>query len=138
MDFPDLIGFSAGPYALWDSGRVHLDLSLRSIDKNITPPGIIKAIFENILLRYNNFETFFTDGSKTTNGVGCAIVRHSAVLIRYSLPSDFSIFSAELFAINLTIELINEENIPLSIIFTDSLSAIRALSDVHETSSVSF
>ena len=47
----------------------------------------------------------FTDGSKSSEGVGCAVVTgDTCTVIRRKLPSSCSIFTAEAFAILLAVK----------------------------------
>ena len=68
-------------------------------------------------------QSVFTDGSKSSEGVGCAVVTGDAV-IRRKLPSSCSIFTAEAFAILLAVKhVFSKGNFKETFtIFTDSLS----------------
>ena len=54
-------------------------------------------------------EKFFTDGSKSEDGVGCAVVCEEFI-DQAKFPSSTSIFTAELSAIVRCLELINESS----------------------------
>ena len=73
-------------------------------------------------------QSVFTDGSKSSEGVGCAVVTGDTV-IRRKLPSSCSIFTAEAFAILLAVKhVFNKGNFKESFtIFTDSLSVLFTL-----------
>ncbi|KAF0748217.1 RNase H domain-containing protein [Aphis craccivora] len=71
---------------------------------------------------------FFTDASKTEKGIGIAIVHHDTK-IKYRLPKEYSIFSAEAIAVLKTIEFIQiqYEMSTNNLVLTDSLSTLRSL-----------
>lgn len=94
-------------------------------DKNSTPYEVIQLNFNEILSKYEDYDVFFINGSKTTAGAGCAFVINLSDAIRYSLPSIFSVFSTKLYAIKLAVDLAREGN------KRRSLSTIRAHSSSH-------
>ena len=75
----------------------------------------------------HNTKHVFTDGSKSATGVGCAVVAGD-VVIKRKLPPSCSIFTAELYAVNLAVQHIfkigNREDYT---IFTDSSSVLFSL-----------
>ena len=70
-------------------------------------------------------QSVFTDGSKSSEGVGCAVVTGDTV-IRRKLPSSCSIFTAEAFAILLAVKhVFNKGNFKETFtIFTDSAKQV--------------
>ena len=71
----------------------------------------------------------YTDGSKSLSGVGCAAV-YSNQVSKYSLPAEASVFSAELTAILMAIDIIKtipDKQSMKIIIYSDSRSAIASL-----------
>ena len=75
---------------------------------------------------HSHQEKFFTDGSKSADGVGCAVVCEEFI-DRAKFPSSTSIFTAELSAIVQCLKLISESEKKDFVIHTDSYSAIMAL-----------
>ena len=73
-------------------------------------------------------QSVFTDGSKSSEGVGCAVMTGDTV-IRRKLPSSCSIFTAEAFAILLAVKhVFNKGNFKETFtIFTYSLSVLFTL-----------
>ena len=73
-------------------------------------------------------QSVFTDGSKLSEGVGCAVVTGDTVF-RRKLPSSCPIFTAEAFAILLAVKhVFNKGNCKKTFtIFTDSLSVLFTL-----------
>ena len=72
----------------------------------------------------------FTDGSKKEGGVGAAVY-HNGRSHKATLPKESSIFSAELYAIEMVINVIKTDpsNENPFVIFSDSSSSLRALSN---------
>lgn len=95
--------------------------------KNDIPPCQMKALFQSHI-EGNHLPTthIFTDGSKTDQSVGCAVVAEGAVIAR-KLNKDASIFSAELIAISDAVNLCTHSATRDFTIFSDSKSAVQAL-----------
>lgn len=76
-----------------------------------------------------HFIHFYTDGSRFADGsIGYAILCDALnISRRICLPSELTIFDAEALAILYTLEMIDSHHVDGSIIFSDSLSAIRAI-----------
>lgn len=115
---------------------IHLN-ALKELKKNPNLNTAMKQqIFEQIMEEeWPNEEKIFTDGSKVMTPeqtlVGAAVYdqrRNESILIK--LPSQASIFTAELAAIRKATEYIHQQNIHHSLILTDSLSAATALVDI--------
>ena len=68
----------------------------------------------------------FTDGSKSPDGVGCAVYLHDTIY-QAKLPPVASIFTAELTAITEALELISQRHESEFVIYTDSFSSILAI-----------
>lgn len=90
----------------------------------------IKNVFP--LKNSPKYSTKFTDGPKSGKGVGCFVIIGST--IHHSLPSIFFIYSAKIYAIKLTSDLIMSEikYYDKSLICSDSLSAFT---NIHKNSS---
>ena len=145
------------PHALPVVGRVHdlarnLNLPMDSIEK-INSIDLYLPIKINIkfnLLRnkrtcssiqfqqeyrrlaestYLNFNKIFTDGSKTGDGCGCAFFAdiNPPVTVGKRLPDTCGIFNAELYAILLALQFINNSPLNNFVIFSDSYSALQSL-----------
>ncbi len=56
-------------------------------------------ISEYLISLMENHTTYFTDGSKSSQNVGCTVVLEDTVIIRYPLSQFFFIYSTELKAI---------------------------------------
>ena len=72
----------------------------------------------------------YTDGSKDDYKVGCAVVSNFNIVKR-RLPGQASIYTAELCAIQLALDLVNNSNEDKYIICVDSLSCLQAIEQQH-------
>ena len=91
-----------------------------------TPPVQIKAEFIGHQNQHATQISIFTDGSKSAEGVGFAIVS-DILTLKKKLPLCISVFTAELYAILTALKqivLLDEKNF---VIFSDSQSALKAL-----------
>ena len=88
-----------------------------------------KAFFEDSVF-------FYTDGSKSADGVGASFCGPSQNHFR--LPKFCSIFSAELFAIYQAVQHIEQEHIVSSVVCSDSKSSLMALKNLASTNSMVF
>ena len=74
----------------------------------------------------------YADGSKTSDGVGCAFVAGRDTR-SFSLPASATVFSAELLAIDEALCFIEVGDEDLHLILTDSLSSLLALRSFNPT-----
>jgi len=87
----------------------------------------MKQLFlEHLSDTHFNSEHIYTDGSKTDKAVGCAAIYRGTTRSEKLLP-ETSVFSSELHAIQLALDIIEASNHPTHTIFTDSLSALQAI-----------
>ena len=83
--------------------------------------------FKEIAENFSEYEQIFTDGSKQGERVGAAALFLNGAQKSIRLPDKSSIYSAELRALLLALELIEGSVKKQFIIFSDSLSAMQAL-----------
>ncbi|GBN39531.1 hypothetical protein AVEN_271010-1 [Araneus ventricosus] len=83
--------------------------------------------FTTIAYQYPSFVPIFTDGSKSDGHVGCGVAFPSNTL-SYRLHNCCSVFTAELVAIFRALQEISLSNQCNFIIYTDSMSSLKALS----------
>ena len=90
--------------------------------------GELKASFLDHAAEHNNSVAIYTDGSKTTSGVGCSVVTPERI-IKKRLPPSFSVFTAELLAVLTALKNIFFSSPPGSnfTIFIDSKSVLASL-----------
>ena len=79
---------------------------------------------------FPNYETIFTDGSKDGDTAGSACVTPSYTY-KCRLPYNASIFSAEIKAIDLALDHIEQSGSSDFIIFSDFLSVLQSLHNRH-------
>ena len=82
--------------------------------------------YNNTLSAFDDHKKIFTDGSKDGSKVSAAAVCDGRVFLS-RLPDNASIFTAELRAILLAINLINTSSSKAFVILVDSLSSIQAI-----------
>ena len=87
----------------------------------------IKAQFLEHDLVHKDEEKIYTDGSKSEDGVGCAVVYDNSVYVA-KLPDSASVFTAEMTAIVQALELACGSEAKQFVIYSDSKSALDSLS----------
>ena len=95
-----------------------------------TDPLVFQTKFHELLSDFLNYETIFTDGSKDGDTAGPARVTPSDA-DKCRLPDSASIFSAEVKAIDLALDHIEQSRNLDFIIFSDSLSVLQSLPNRH-------
>ena len=85
--------------------------------------------FQKIKEKYPNYIHIFTDGSKQNNVTTSAAIINRKIQIKKHLPRETSIFSAEVYAVNLALDLITKSRNTKHIVFSDSQSAIVAIKE---------
>ena len=95
-----------------------------------TPKGPSKeekrAVFYEHNSVHKNEIKLFTDGSKSSNGVGCAVIHESDAYVT-KLPDSASVFTAELTAVVGALDLIFHHEGKKFVIYSDSKSALNSL-----------
>jgi ribonuclease HI len=110
-----------------------VNLDLQMYPKETTPTNIYRQEFSRLLVeRYSDYLHVYTDGSKTVDGVGAAAVCE-ATSRSATLPKEASVFSAEIYALELATSIIKTNGLPKNVIFSDSLSALVQLKTLHYT-----
>ena len=95
-------------------------------NKSDTTANVYHALFASHRSEYHEYIDVYTDGSKTSNIVGCGIVFRNSVF-SYRLPVSFSVFSAESIAIETALKLISSYSHKRIIIYIDSRSVLAFL-----------
>ena len=107
--------------------KIPINLSLSSYPKATTPPAQYLQLSSEICYeKYNNHQKIFTDGSKSSFGVGSGCFSTSSSN-KASLPSLTSIYFAEMYAIQLALIHIRESPHTSFVIFSDSCSSLLSL-----------
>ena len=101
-------------------------------NKNDASTGELRSEFYKHLDLHRNSTKIFTDGSKSSDGVGLSVVLGSQV-IKKKIPSLCSIFIAELYAIFTAVQYIFNHSCAGDnfTIFTDSMSALCSLKKLY-------
>lgn len=127
VSFLDTIQSSPTDFiAPWHLRAVLCDTSFTHIDKNRAPTCAILQHFLHLQHKYQCAE-FYTDASRTATSVSCA-AHGPGLSVTKTLNSHTSIFTAEAYGVLLVVNHILQSDISQSIIYTDSLSVVRALS----------
>ena len=112
----------AGPPP-WDRVIPTIDTSLYAVPKGqLSLEELHWRALEKVNL-YSDYLAIYTDGSKTSHGVGSAFVCGDTTRTT-SLPSSASVFTAELVAIQSALNFIDGSGAPRHVIFSDSLSSL--------------
>ena len=110
----------------WTLHRPKVNLHLSHFSKSETPPHLFIQKFNEIKDEHSYCTTIYTDGSKDNNRVGCAAIVNN-LTIKERLPSNASIFTSEIRAIDLALDVVSESEDDYFIIFSDSLSVLLSL-----------
>ena len=110
----------------WTLYRPKVNLHLSHFFKSETPSHIFIQKFNEIKDEHSYCTTIYTDGSKDNNRVGCAAIVNN-LTIKERLPSNASIFTSEIRAIDLALDVVSESEDDYFIIFSDSLSVLLSL-----------
>ena len=110
----------------WTLHRTWVNLELSSLSKKDTPSPVFIQKFNEIKNEHSYCTPIYTDGSQDNERVGCGtIIDNSSCKQR--LPSNASIFTAEVTAIDLALDAITESDDDHFIIFSDSFSVLLSL-----------
>ena len=110
----------------WTLHRPRVNLELSSLSKKDTPSPVFIQKFNEIKNEHSYCTPIYTDGSKDNDRVGCGTIIDNSSL-KQRLPSNASIFTAEVTAIDLALDAITESVDDHFIIFSDSLSVLLSL-----------
>jgi kelch-like protein 2/3 len=109
-----------------------IDLTLHTSKKSDLPSKAWQAYFMGLLLLYPTRTPVFCDGSKTAEQTAAGSWSTDFNLMA-GLNKSNSIFTAELFAIFITLKYLESKN-GLFILVSDSLSSLKALQHAHPKS----
>ena len=114
----------------WADSVVIIEQHMEHLSKE-SSPTVVKLHFNELLQSYPNASILYTDGSRSTEAVGCAVTTEDSVIAQYALPPSFSILSAELFALYLAVDYASS-SAPSNVqhlLISDSLSSLRSLAN---------
>lgn len=112
--------------------QVDLKIS-KTIQLSVSPIEVFKDLMQH---KFQNYASFFTDGSKMDSdsefATGCSSVCTSHNFFNsWKLPNHASIFSTEAIAILYTLDFILTQNFQHSVIYSDSLSVLQSIVSVN-------
>jgi len=114
-------------YLTCELGEPRIDLSMCEYKKEETPAEVLRAMHRELLQRrYGGYEVLYTDGSKSSAGVGAACVMQNTVRSA-SLPMVASILTAEMTALKLALETVSNLPVGKFLICSDSLSSLLSI-----------
>ena len=123
IDLKNVANHKISEFPLWTSKSPTYNYFLAS-DKKATTDPMNK--FLEVKEQYYTHQETYTDGSKDGEKVTSFAILDGE-LYQFRLPNNFSIFSAELKAIDLALNHIEQDAYWRYIIYTDSLSVMQAL-----------
>ena len=126
LDLDNIADFKISDVPPWTVSQPRVLFSLHNDKKSQTDPLVFRTKFHELLSDFPNYETIFTDGSKDGDTAGSACVIPSDTY-KCRLPDSASIFSAEIKAIDLALDHIEQSRNSDFIIFSDSLSVLQSL-----------
>ena len=110
----------------WILEKPEVILKLNELPKTKTHPRTYMEKFHHIVSHHPEHLHVFTDGSKDHNRTECAADLNK-IIHKKALPMESSIFTAEVCAIDLTLNIISRDKHNKFIIFSDSLSVLTSL-----------
>ena len=116
----------------WILGKPEVILKLNELLKTKTHHSTYTEKFHHVLLDYPEHLHVFTDGSKDHSRTASAAVLNETNH-KKALPMESSIFTAEVCAIDLALNIISKNKEKKFLIFSDSLSVLTSLSNSLRT-----
>ena len=110
----------------WSQNCAEYRFDLATNKKSDTDRTTFHSKYGELKQHYYSFKPIYTDGSKDGNAVDSAAV-YGDRISKCRLPDKSSIFSAEIKAIDLALNLVEQSRSIRFIIFSDSLSVLQAL-----------
>ena len=110
----------------WQLTRPIIDTTLTEFRKRDTPVEQLRSATLERINGYTNCDKVYTDGSKTSSGVGCAFVSGDTTR-SFTLPTHASVYTAELVAIQKALCFIEVGDIRRHLILSDSLSCVLSI-----------
>ena len=130
LDLDNIAEFKVPDVPPWTISQPRVLFSLHNDKKSQTDPLVFRTKYHELLSIFLSYETIFTDGSKDGDTAGSACVTPSDTY-KCRLPDNASIFSAEIKAIDLALDHIEQSRSSDFIIFSDSLSVLQSLHNRH-------
>ena len=123
-----ILSISTQSYALTTP---EVDLQLAAYGKNAMPREYYTNSFNRMRdEKYENYMHLYTDGSKNERGVVAVVVWRGREK-KATLPREESIYSVEMYAITMTLNVITEAAEAGAVVLSDLYSALRAIGDTR-------
>ena len=119
----DTITLSIPP---WKIKQLKVNLQLSNLNKTATNPLIFEKKLNKIIKHYPRHTFIFTNGSKDKDTTGYTAMHESKIAQKH-LPTETSIFSAEITVIDLTLNIFVHTNEEINHFFPHVLSVLTAL-----------
>ena len=133
IDLNKVIENNVFEFPLWQLKSPNVDLSFNNNNKSKTNPLELHLKFLEMRDRkYSDYIEIYTDGSKADSYVGCASISKFHRL-KQKLHPESSIFTAEIQAVNLSLDFISEHTGSKFVVFTDSLSVLQSIKSINLT-----
>ena len=130
LDLDNIAEFKVPDVPPWTFSQPRVLFLLHNDKKSQTDPLVFRTKYHELLSNFPSYETIFTDGSKDGDTAGSACVTPSDTY-KCPLPDNASIFSAEIKAIGLALNHIEQSRSTDFVIFSDSLSVLQSLHNRH-------
>ncbi|XP_074041346.1 uncharacterized protein [Leptinotarsa decemlineata] len=131
FQFPDTYPSETITPPPWTVKLPDCNKSLIRFNKTETNQTIIKKNFHQIMSHFQEYNHIYTDASNTENGTAAAFTTASGYNSCHKLSKASSVFSGELTAILKALEYTRSHDNGKTVIITDSLSAVTAISQLY-------
>lgn len=111
----------------WQLMRPPLILDMVGSGNN---PFSLQSIFSSILEQHRHCTVVYTDGSKRGDTLGCSVV-YPDRSYKYRLPAEFTVYDAELYAVQKALERMGGQDGGQLLICSDSLSGLQAIQQLY-------
>ncbi|XP_072398334.1 uncharacterized protein [Diabrotica undecimpunctata] len=101
-----------------------------TIPKNSTNRNLIIQLFRDLIKSHSDYTVYYTDASKTDNGVRVAII-NSTEILKHRIPDTATILTGELYAIYQAILHANANTMNKLLIVTDSMSSLPTIRKIY-------
>jgi len=110
----------------WLSRHPCFNYDMYAFDKNSVSAEVLQNHFAETKNCFGEHVEIYTDGSKTGESVACAVICGNQIK-SMRLPDKSSMYTAELSAIRMALELIRRLKEKSFVIYSDSLSSLQAI-----------
>jgi len=110
----------------WLLRRPCFNYDMYAFDKNNVSAEVLQSHFAETKNCFGKHVEIYTDGSKIGESVACAVICGNQIK-SMRLPDKSSVYTAELSAIRLALELIRRLKEKSFVIYSDSLSSLQAI-----------